>query len=131
MHPIKGVKMNPVFKAIYNAIIYFPLIILVAGILLGIIKWRRHPLISGLAIFAFLFRLFLDWVSPYTLKWIQGTLQASRISPYLWINYYMGWYLLRAVFMATSYILIIVSIFLWRKPQQKGEEIAAGNPSAP
>jgi hypothetical protein len=123
--------MSPLMKAIYNAIIYSPMIILFAGVLLATIKLRRLPLISVLAIIAFLIRLFLDWVSQYMFGWIQSALQETQISPFLWMNYYMGWYVVRAVLTATSYILLIIVIFHREKPHSEIEEMAAGQSSTP
>jgi predicted membrane protein len=121
--------MSPLGKAIYNIVIYLPLVVLVAGILVGVIAFRRDSLLSVLAIVAFSMRLFLDWLSPHMYGWIQSSLQETRISPLLWMNYYMAWFLLQAILMASSYILIIISIFMRRINPKKDEAIVLGQPS--
>ncbi len=114
--------MSPVFKAIYSVIFYFPIAVLIAGIIIAIITWRRHPKISLLTIAATILRAFLDWISPYMFGWLQGTLGETQIPPYLWINYYMGWYMIRAVLSTASYILIFITIFCWRNNQPAAQD---------
>jgi hypothetical protein len=110
--------MSPIVKAIYNGILYFPIIVLIIGIILSIITLRKHTLISILAITAFLLQIILIQTSPYLLDWMHNNLGNMRVAPNLWIYYLMGMYTIKSILSTMSWLLIIISIFIWRKPKE-------------
>jgi hypothetical protein len=110
--------MKAITTFLYNVIIYLPVIVLTIGIIISILSFKKHPLISIFSIIAFIFQIFIIQIAPYVFGWLQkDLLPQSGISPMYWMNYYMGWYVLRSIINTTSWILLLFVIFKFLKKE--------------
>jgi hypothetical protein len=108
--------MKTIFSFLYNLIIYLPVILLAIGIIISIISWKKHSLLSLLSIIAFIIQIFIIQIAPYVFDWLRNDLLPGlKISPIYWMDYYMGWYVLRSIINTISWILLFIIIFVEKK----------------
>jgi hypothetical protein len=105
---------------IRNLLIQMPVVTLVwlVGLILAVVRWRQHPGVSLIAIFAIALYFMISVVSPFYPMLFELLVRSGRTTDQA-DHIFMMVDILLSLLKAGTWILILAAIFGWRRGKEK------------
>jgi hypothetical protein len=100
-------------------------LVMLVGIILCIVFWKKHPMVSMLALIAFILLIIDSLVGVALTGWITSTAAGGGLDPRQIGIASMTVSCVRSLLSVAAWILLLFSIFGWRKVQMPVVELPA------
>ena len=90
------------------------LLVIIAGIVFAIVRWRRHPLVSAITVIALVIYLFESLALTAFNRWLPGLFELAKVDPRNFGRAYVMVFFLEDFIFAAVLILLVAAAFTGR-----------------
>ena len=111
--------MDKLLPVLSSLLFQLPIILVwLVGIILALVFWRRHPIVSAMTLIAFIGFLILSFIGAWLNIWLPITLQEQGLSAEQISIIFTIRGAINALVYTFLWILVAFAIFGWRKKKE-------------